>query len=174
LVKLEDDLTRLGTHADTFLESCRRGAPVSEVLAQIVTMLAAGMKTIDTLRDSPPQAIVKLDVDPSHAKRFRLVPSHDAPVQWSAPDDISSLLMVEPSDDQVVTREVDAIFEIADHSQGQLLAGVATRDGISEHLASILTETEWDALKTTFREHPAMLSEFAATLIRNFRATHHA
>ena len=174
MFKLEDDLTRLGTHADTFLESCRRGAPVNEVLAQIVTMLAAGMKTIDLLRDSPPQAIVKLDVDPSHAKRFRLAPSHDEPVRWSAPNDISSLLMVEPSDDQVVTLELDAIFEIADHSQGQLLAGVATRDGISEHMDSDLTETEWDALKATFREHPAMLNEYAATLIGKYRATHPA
>jgi hypothetical protein len=132
MFSVEDDLTRLGTHAGTFLESCRDGAPVDEVLAQIVTMLAAGRKAIDTLRDSPPQAVVKRDDDLPDTIRFQLLLSREATHQWSAPDDISSLTMVEPSGAQVIALETDAIFEIADHSPGQLLAAVGIRDGISQ------------------------------------------
>jgi hypothetical protein len=130
--RVEQHLAQFGAHADSFLESCRQGAPVDEVLAQIVTMLAVGRKTIDMLRDSPPQATVKLDVELSDTMRFQLLFSHDAPHHWSAPDDISSLSMVEPSPAQIVTAETDAIFEIADHSQRQLIAVVGTQDGISE------------------------------------------
>ena len=89
----------------------------------------------------------------------------------NTPDDASGLNRFDLTDEEVVQLEVQAIYQLAEQSRGELTALAVSRKELADMLDGNVTEVEWKALTRTLRKKPHIVARFLSNIISHHRAS---